>query len=112
VKQFEELPASAQAAFAGLDTAARQADLSRSIADLPGGFAMKRDGARGYWYYQVKLPTGQPQQVYVGPDDGPTHRLMAGHAICRSAQSSPPWSAWRVQRSSTVARKFRSSTRG
>lgn len=80
MNKFEELTASAQAAFAGLDTAARQADLSRSIADLPGGFAMKRDGARGYWYYQVKLPTGQPQQVYVGPDDEPTRRLMAEHA--------------------------------
>ena len=80
MKKFEELPAAAQAAFAGLDTAARQAELSRSVANLPGGFAMKRDGARGYWYYQVKMPNGQPQQVYVGPDDEPTRRLMADHA--------------------------------
>lgn len=80
MKKFEELPAAAQAAFAGLDTAARQAELGRSIANLPGGFAMKRVGARGYWYYQVKMPSGQPQQVYVGPDDEPTRRLMADHA--------------------------------
>lgn len=80
MKKFEELSASAQAAFAGLDVAARQAELSRSIANLPGGFAIKNAGAQGYWYYQVKLPTGQPQQVYVGPDDEPTRRLMADHA--------------------------------
>ncbi len=80
MKKFEELPASAQAAFAGLDTAARQADLGRSIASLPGGFAMKSVGGRDYWYYQVKLPGGQPQQVYVGPDDELTRRLMSEHA--------------------------------
>lgn len=80
MRKFEELSASAQAAFAGLDTAARQAELSRSIADLPGGFAIKNVGATDYWYYQVKLPNGRPQQVYVGPDDEPTRRLMADHA--------------------------------
>ena len=82
MKKFEELSASAQAAFAGLDTAARQAELSRSIANLPGGFAMKSDSTRRYcyWYYQVKMPSGQPQQVYVGPDDAPTRELMAAHA--------------------------------
>ena len=80
MKKFEELSASAQAAFAGLDTAARQAELGRSIAKLPGGFAMKTVGARGYWYYQVKQPNGQPQQIYVGPDDAPTRAMMAEHA--------------------------------
>ena len=83
MRKFEELSAAAQAAFAGLDTAARQAALSRSIADLPGGFAMKSDkldSTRAYWYYQVKMPTGQPQQIYVGPDDAPTRELMAAHA--------------------------------
>ncbi len=80
MRKFEELSASAQAAFAGLDTAARQAELDRSIASLPGGFAMKRVGGRDYWYYQIKLPGGQSSQVYVGPDDAATRRLMADHA--------------------------------
>lgn len=80
MKKYDELSATAQAAFAGLDTAARQAELSRSIANLPGGFAIKKVGGRDYWYYQVKLPDGQPQQVYVGPNDEPTRRLMADHA--------------------------------
>jgi hypothetical protein len=80
VNHYDEFSASAQAAFAGLDTAARQAELGRSIARLPGGFAKKKVASRDYWYYQVKLPNGQPQQVYVGPDDAATRALMAEHA--------------------------------
>jgi hypothetical protein len=80
VTQYDELTAAAQAAFAGLDTAARQAELGRSVADLPGGFAKKAVGARDYWYFQVKMPGGQAQQVYVGPDDAATRALMAAHA--------------------------------
>lgn len=79
MKYYNELSASAQAAFAGLDTAARQAELHRTIANLPGGFAKKTVASRDYWYYQVKMPSGQPQQVYVGPDDEATRRLMAAH---------------------------------
>ncbi len=78
--RYDDVTAAAQAAFAGLDTAARQADLRRSISDLPGGFSKKTVGQRDYWYYQVKLPHGVPQQVYVGPDDPPTRALMAAHA--------------------------------
>ena len=90
MKRFEEISASAQAAFAGLDVAARQADLRRSIADLPGGFSKKTVAKRDYWYYQVKLPHGVPQQVYVGPDDDATTRLMAAHVdpTRRSEQSA------------------------
>ena len=90
MKRHEEISASAQAAFAGLATAAKQADLRRSIADLPGGFAKKTVTGRDYWYYQVKMPGGQPQQVYVGPDDQSTKALMAEHAspAQRLAQSA------------------------
>ena len=90
VTHYNEFPAAAQAAFAGLDTAARQAELGRSIARLPGGFAKKRVAARDYWYYQVKMPGGQAQQVYVGPDDAATRALMAAHAnpATRSEQSA------------------------
>ena len=85
-----ELSAAAQAAFAGLDTAARQAELGRSVAHLPGGFAKKRVVGRDYWYYQVKMPGGLAQQVYVGPDDAATRALMAEHAspAMRAEQSA------------------------
>ena len=74
-----EFSLAAQTAFAGLDAAARQADLNRSIADLPGGFAKKIVAGRTYWYYQVKNPDGQLRQSYVGPDDAATQALIQRH---------------------------------
>ena len=76
---YQEFSAAAQTAFAGVDDAARQADLTRSVADLPGGFAKKTVSGRAYWYYQVKTPDGQLQQSYVGPDDAATQALIARH---------------------------------
>ena len=76
---YQEFSAAAPTAFAGVDDAARQADLTRSVADLPGGFAKKTVSGRAYWYYQVKTPDGQLQQSYVGPDDADTQALIARH---------------------------------
>ncbi len=76
---YQEFSAAAQTAFAGVDDAARQADLTRSVADLPGGFAKKTVTGRAYWYYQVKTPDGLLQQSYVGPDDAATQALIARH---------------------------------
>ncbi len=90
MNNHDELSAAAQAAFAGLDTAARQAELGRSVSHLPGGFAKKRVVGRDYWYYQIKMPGGKAQQVYVGPDDAATRALMAEHAnpVRRAEQSA------------------------
>lgn len=77
---YHELSLAAQTAFAGLDDAARQADLNRSIADLPGGFAKKTVSGKAYWYYQVKDPDGKLRQSYVGPDDVLTQTLIQAHA--------------------------------
>ena len=77
---YQALPLAAQTAFAGLDRAARDADLQRSVADLPGGFARKVVSGRTYWYYQVKCPGGKLRQSYVGPDDAPTQALIQRHA--------------------------------
>ena len=77
---YQEFSAAAQTAFAGVDDAARQADLKRSVADLPGGFAKKNVSGRAYWYYQVKTPDGLLRQSYVGPDDAPTQALIQRHA--------------------------------
>ncbi len=76
---YQEFSVAAQTAFAGVDDAARQADLTRCVADLPGGFAKKTVSGRAYWYYQVKTPDGQLQQSYVGPDDAATQALIARH---------------------------------
>ncbi len=77
---YKELSLAAQTAFAGLDVAARQADLVRSVADVPGGFAKKKVAGREYWYHQIKTPGGKLLQSYVGPDDGPTRELLERHA--------------------------------
>lgn len=77
---YTEFPLATQTAFAGINEAARQADLNRSIADLPGGFAKKTVSGRAYWYYQVKNPDGQLRQSYVGPDDAATQALIQRHA--------------------------------
>ncbi len=76
---FTDMSAAAQAAFAGLDTAARQREIQRCVADLPGGFARKLVNGRPYWYYQAKSPDGAPIQTYLGPDDAPTRALIDSH---------------------------------
>lgn len=70
----------AQTAFAGLDGAAQHADLNRSVADVPGGFAKKTVAGRVYWYFQMKTAQGALQQSYVGPDDEKTRELIAAHS--------------------------------
>ncbi|MDP2370787.1 GSU2403 family nucleotidyltransferase fold protein [Rhodoferax sp.] len=77
---YQEFSLAAQTAFAGVDSAARDADLQRSVADLPGGFAKKVVSGRTYWYYQVKSPNGKLRQSYVGPDDESTRALIQRHA--------------------------------
>jgi len=77
---YQESSLAAQTAFAGVDEAARQADLQRSVANVPGGFAKKMVSGRAYWYYQVKTPDGRLQQSYVGPDDAATQTLIERHA--------------------------------
>ena len=77
---FIELTALAQTQYANLAQAARQHELRRSIADLPGGFVRKAIKGLDYWYYQYKLPSGTPQQFYIGPDDEATRALIAAHA--------------------------------
>jgi hypothetical protein len=77
---YHEFSLAAQTAYAGLDDAARQADLNRGIKDLPGGFAKKTVSGKAYWYYQVKDSDGKLRQSYVGPDDATTQTLIQRHA--------------------------------
>lgn len=83
--QYQELSTTAQSAFAGLDVAAKQMELDRSVAQLPGGFAKKTIHGRAYWYYQVKSPDQRPIQTYIGPDDEETRAVMAARAEPSSA---------------------------
>jgi len=77
---YKDLSLAAQTMFAGLDAAAKQADLARNIADAPGGFSKKKVAGREYWYYQIKAPDGALQQSYVGPNDEQTLALIQAHS--------------------------------
>jgi hypothetical protein len=68
--------AAAQTMFADIVTPARQFDLDRSAADLPGGFTKKTLRDRVYWYYQIKSPDGKPMQIYIGADSPATRALV------------------------------------
>ena len=76
---YASLSAAAQAAFAGIDVATRQRELERCVADLPGGFTCKTIHERSYWYYQLKMPTGNATQIYLGPDDEVIRKLIDAH---------------------------------
>lgn len=84
---YQDLSAVAQTQYANLAQAARQHDLQRSIADLPGGFVVKTIKSRAYWYYQYKLPDRTPQQIYLGPDDTPTRALIQAHKSPSTVQA-------------------------
>lgn len=81
---YTDLSLAAQASYAGLDIAAKDAEMRRSIANLPGGFTSKQVKGKGYWYYQIKSPGGAPQQIFVGPDDSSTHALMLRHSAANA----------------------------
>ncbi|MCM2253878.1 MAG: nucleotidyltransferase domain-containing protein [Ramlibacter sp.] len=76
---YDDLGLAAQTSFASVNQAAQQADLRRSVADVPGGFAKKQVAGRTYWYHQVRNPNGSLIQTYVGPDDESTRLLIARH---------------------------------
>lgn len=84
---FKDLPTNAQAAFAGLDIAARDAEMRRSVAGLPGGFVKKGSRGKDYWYYQQKQPDGRLQQVFVGPEDAQTRALIERHGSAPAADA-------------------------
>jgi len=76
---FTPLSSAAETAYANVVTGARQADLTRCVADLPGGFSSKTVSGKTYWYYQRKSPDDKVVQIYIGPDNAATLELMAAH---------------------------------
>jgi hypothetical protein len=74
---FQELPLTAQTAYAQLLESAVSAEHFRSLADLPGSFAAKSVRGHKYWYFQYTEPSGKLRQAYVGPDGDAVRALMA-----------------------------------
>lgn len=90
MRYFEELPLSAQTAYAQLLDSALSVDHLRSIADLPGSFAQKTVKGTSYWYYQYYEPSGKRAQVFIGPDNEAVHRLMARRTQPAATESLVP----------------------
>lgn len=67
--RFVPLSATAQTAYAQLLDAAHGAELTRTLADLPGTFASKQVKGGTYWYYQYLDVSGKKRQAYVGPEN-------------------------------------------
>ncbi len=73
---YSDLSLTAQTAYAQLLDASLSAEMTRSVADLPGSFNAKTVKGRRYWYFQYTEPSGKLRQIYVGPEGDPVHRLM------------------------------------
>ncbi|MHB8679699.1 MAG: GSU2403 family nucleotidyltransferase fold protein [Rudaea sp.] len=76
----QTLSASAQTAYAQLLDATQGAELSRTVASLPGTFARKQVKGRTYWYYQYLEVSGKKRQVYIGPENERVRGLLDTHA--------------------------------
>ncbi|WP_275591473.1 GSU2403 family nucleotidyltransferase fold protein [Flagellatimonas centrodinii] len=74
---FTERSTAAQTAYAQLQDAALNAQLSRSVADLRGSFGRKTVKGRGYWYFSFR-EGARIRQIYVGPDTERVRALIAG----------------------------------
>jgi hypothetical protein len=87
---LEELPLTAQTAYAQVLDAALSADHLRSVADLPGSFAQKVVKGNPYWYYQYTEPSGKLKQVYVGPDNAGVRGLISRSGQAGAGQALIP----------------------
>lgn len=87
---YQELPLSAQTAYAQLLDAAIGAELMRSAADLPGSFNAKTVKGHVYWYLQYTEPSGKLRQIYVGPDNDAVQRLMQRQREAGASQALVP----------------------
>lgn len=87
---FEELPLTAQTAYAQVLDAALSADHLRSVADLPGSFAQKVVKGNPYWYYQYTEPSGKLKQIYVGPDNAGVRGLIGRSGQAGAGQALIP----------------------
>jgi hypothetical protein len=83
---FEELPLSAQTAYAQLADVATGLELNRSIENLHGSFSRKTVQGAVYWYFSFRDLGGQLRQLYVGPDN---ERVRSAVDRARSAAPKP-----------------------
>lgn len=90
MKHYQDLPLTAQAAYAQLLDAAGAAEIQRSVASLQGSFASKHVKGRVYWYFQYTEVSGKLRQIYVGPDSESVLALIAQHGQRGPMQAIEP----------------------
>lgn len=90
---FEELPSTAQTAYAQLLDAALTAEHVRTVADLSGSFASKTVKGHKYWYYQYTEPSGNLRQIFIGPDDTAVRSLLEAKEQPAVSQGLAPLAA-------------------
>ena len=107
--RFQTLSASAQTAYAQLLDATQGAELSRTVASLPGTFARKQVKGRTYWYYQYLEVSGKKRQVYIGPENERVRGLLDAHAAggASDAIDALARSAVALGNAAMLARHFR-----
>lgn len=86
---YTELSLTAQTAYAQLLESAMSADITRSIADLPGSFAQKKVKGHTYWYFQYTEPSGKLRQIYIGPESEAVDKLMEKKAAAPQNRLAP-----------------------
>lgn len=72
---YNELPLTAQTAYAQLQDVVLAEHVSRSVAQLHGNFASKSVKGRDYWYF-VFRDGSRLRQIYVGPDEPRVRALV------------------------------------
>lgn len=73
---YQELPLTAQTAYAQLADVAMSLELDRSIAHLHGSFSQKTVQGSAYWYFSYRDLDGRLRQLYVGPDNEPVRAAV------------------------------------
>lgn len=73
---YIDLPVAAATAYAQLQTATQAIELGRDVSHLHGSFSTKVVKGTGYWYFSFRESDQRVRQLYVGPDNDATRRLV------------------------------------
>lgn len=79
-----EIDIQTQTLYAELLEMMQIVEASRTISSLKGSFSFKENKGNEYVYFQTYNPSGRLEQIYIGPRNEQTERLMNEHAAGKS----------------------------
>jgi hypothetical protein len=88
--RFNELPVSAQTAYAELAEQTRAFEAVNALGGLQGSFQKLDRKGRGYWYFAFRDLDGKVRLSYVGPDDERVQALVRRFEESREARPLSP----------------------